>query len=559
MSSTVMCEAPEPKNNAKTPDKLEPRFRMQCIDGYVRQAGTSNLYRCEKKDNLYLWVNEPSLNCIPDPSKPGSTAVMCEAPEPKNNTKTPGKLESQFRMQCIDGYVRQAGTSNLYRCEKKDNLYLWVNEPSLNCIPDPSKPGSTAVMCEAPEPKNNTKTPGKLESQFRMQCIDGYVRQAGTSNLYRCEKKDNLYLWVNEPSLNCIPDPSKPGSTAVMCEAPEPKNNTKTPGKLESQFRMQCIDGYVRQAGTSNLYRCEKKDNLYLWVNEPSLNCIPDPSKPGSTAVMCEAPEPKNNTKTPGKLESRFRMQCIDGYVRQAGTSDLYSCEKKDNLYLWVNEPSLNCIPDPSKPGSTAADPSTLVSSAVTNTQAHTPAPNLTLSTSSTTVRSYCTTKGKTPSTSTTSGQTALTTTHTVPTTTGTVLHGTTMKEETSTNEITLSSFSTLTVRENQTTVSPRFTHSSINTTTTEANERNKAEFSVLTKNGIAAGTVLTLTVIAASAVGVFLWCRRSRQGAVSIPPEEMILQAPGSDKPLLDTPTTTSSCLSDSVQNPDSPPPLTV
>ncbi|XP_036433182.1 interleukin-15 receptor subunit alpha isoform X16 [Colossoma macropomum] len=400
------------------------------------------------------------------PSKPMSSTVMCEAPEPKNNAKTPDKLEPRFRMQCIDGYVRQAGTSNLYRCEKKDNLYLWVNEPSLNCIPDPSKPGSTAVMCEAPEPKNNTKTPGKLESQFRMQCIDGYVRQAGTSNLYRCEKKDNLYLWVNEPSLNCIPDPSKPGSTAVMCEAPEPKNNTKTPGKLESQFRMQCIDGYVRQAGTSNLYRCEKKDNLYLWVNEPSLNCIPDPSKPGSTAVMCEAPEPKNNTKTPGKLESQFRMQCIDGYVRQAGTSNLYRCEKKDNLYLWVNEPSLNCIPDPSKPGSTAADPSK---------------PGSTAADPSTLVSSA------------------------------------------------------------------------------EANERNKAEFSVLTKNGIAAGTVLTLTVIAASAVGVFLWCRRSRQGAVSIPPEEMILQAPGSDKPLLDTPTTTSSCLSDSVQNPDSPPPLTV
>ncbi|XP_036433186.1 interleukin-15 receptor subunit alpha isoform X20 [Colossoma macropomum] len=340
----------------------------------------------------------------------------------------------------------------------------------------PSKPMSSTVMCEAPEPKNNAKTPDKLEPRFRMQCIDGYVRQAGTSNLYRCEKKDNLYLWVNEPSLNCIPDPSKPGSTAVMCEAPEPKNNTKTPGKLESQFRMQCIDGYVRQAGTSNLYRCEKKDNLYLWVNEPSLNCIPDPSKPGSTAVMCEAPEPKNNTKTPGKLESQFRMQCIDGYVRQAGTSNLYRCEKKDNLYLWVNEPSLNCIPDPSKPGSTAADPSKPGSTAADPSK-----PGSTAADPSTLVSSA------------------------------------------------------------------------------EANERNKAEFSVLTKNGIAAGTVLTLTVIAASAVGVFLWCRRSRQGAVSIPPEEMILQAPGSDKPLLDTPTTTSSCLSDSVQNPDSPPPLTV
>ncbi|KAL6459847.1 hypothetical protein MHYP_G00316060 [Metynnis hypsauchen] len=270
------------------------------------------------------------------------------------------------------------------------------------------------------------------------------------------------------------------------------------------------------------------------------------PSTTVSPAVRCEAPEPPKHAKTPDKLKSSFRMQCIDGYVREAGTSNLYRCEEK----VWVNNPSLKCIPDPLKPTSTAGPTSTTL----TNTQTHTPAPNLTLSTSSTPVTTYCTTKGKTQSTSTTSGQTALTTTHTVPTTTGTFLHRTTTKEETTTNRNTLSSSSTLTIRENLTTVSPQFTHSSIKTTTTEVNGGNKAAMSDSTKNGIAAGTVLILTVAAASAAGVFLWCRRSRKREPN-PVEEMISPAPGSDKPLLELATRTS--FSDSVQTPDSLPTL--
>ncbi|XP_017552422.1 interleukin-15 receptor subunit alpha isoform X3 [Pygocentrus nattereri] len=315
------------------------------------------------------------------------------------------------------------------------------------------------------------------------------------------------------------------------------------------------------------------------------------PSMPVSSTVRCEAPEPPKNAKTPDKLESRFRMQCIDGYVRKAGTSNLYRCEEKNHAYLWVNLPSLTCIPDPLKPIPTAGPTST----ALTNTQAHTPAPNLTLSTSSAPVTTYYTTKGKTQSTSTTSGQTALTTTHTVPTTTGTFVHRTTTKEETTTNRNTLSSSSTLTIRENLTTVSPQFTHSSINTTTTVTNTQahtpapnltlstssapvttycttkgktqststtsevdgeSKAPVSDPTKNGIAAGTVLILIVAVASAVGVFLWCRRSRKRELN-PAEEMISPAPSSDKPLLELATSTS--FSDSVQNPDSLPTLIV
>ncbi|XP_017552425.1 interleukin-15 receptor subunit alpha isoform X5 [Pygocentrus nattereri] len=212
------------------------------------------------------------------------------------------------------------------------------------------------------------------------------------------------------------------------------------------------------------------------------------PSMPVSSTVRCEAPEPPKNAKTPDKLESRFRMQCIDGYVRKAGTSNLYRCEEKNHAYLWVNLPSLTCIPDPLKPIPTAGPTST----ALTNTQAHTPAPNLTLSTSSAPVTTYYTTKGKTQSTSTTS----------------------------------------------------------------EVDGESKAPVSDPTKNGIAAGTVLILIVAVASAVGVFLWCRRSRKRELN-PAEEMISPAPSSDKPLLELATSTS--FSDSVQNPDSLPTLIV
>ncbi|XP_042367095.1 interleukin-15 receptor subunit alpha isoform X2 [Plectropomus leopardus] len=70
------------------------------------------------------------------------------------------------------------------------------------------------------------------------------------------------------------------------CECPEPPRlNLTVPAgtcfKSGSSFRYQCIEGYVREAGTSNLIRCKKDDDgsAYWAPSRPTLNCKPDPKK----------------------------------------------------------------------------------------------------------------------------------------------------------------------------------------------------------------------------------------------------------------------------------------
>ncbi|XP_056311478.1 interleukin-15 receptor subunit alpha isoform X6 [Danio aesculapii] len=48
---------------------------------------------------------------------------------------------------------------------------------------------------------------------------------------------------------------------------------------LNSSIRIQCVAGYVRKAGTSNLIRCLKKHDKDKpsWISALSLVCIPDP------------------------------------------------------------------------------------------------------------------------------------------------------------------------------------------------------------------------------------------------------------------------------------------
>uniref|UniRef100_A0A3Q2P361 Interleukin-15 receptor subunit alpha n=1 Tax=Fundulus heteroclitus TaxID=8078 RepID=A0A3Q2P361_FUNHE len=127
----------------------EVRHRYSCIPGYVREAGTSDVIQCEEKDGTFQW-SEPTLKCIPDPRKPRSTSRVAkcrcsdihkvELAVPKDGCSD---TEERHRYDCIPGYVREAGTSNLIRCEEKDGTFQW-SEPTLKCIPDPKKPRSTS-------------------------------------------------------------------------------------------------------------------------------------------------------------------------------------------------------------------------------------------------------------------------------------------------------------------------------------------------------------------------------------------------------------------------------
>ncbi|XP_072530263.1 interleukin-15 receptor subunit alpha isoform X2 [Salminus brasiliensis] len=221
-----------------------------------------------------------------------------------------------------------------------------------------------------------------------------------------------------------------------------------------------------------------------------------------------EIPRQKNYGNTPPNISyeenARFRMPCIEGYLRRAGTSNLFRCQNKNtDYYIWENDPSLECIPDPRKLPISTDNPIT--------------------------------------------GQTAFTTTHTTAPTTGTSHHTplrTTTKEEesmTTANSITLSSSATLTVRENLTTVSSQSTSSSNTTTTTDTDTDTDTDFNTRTDPGtIAAGTVLLLIVVVASAAGILLWCRRFTVERTNPPP--------GSDQPLLNLATSLNSC-PDSVQ----------
>ncbi|XP_050963448.1 interleukin-15 receptor subunit alpha isoform X6 [Labeo rohita] len=174
----------------------------------------------------------------------------------------------------------------------------------------------------------------------------------------------------------------------------------------------------------------------------------------------CGRPDFPENTvfdpDLPRHVGARIRIQCKEGYVREAGTSNLYRCIEDKGKTIWRSSPRLQCIPDPKR------------TNVPTKTQR--PHQHFTSSTTGRTARVNTTVHGTVMPTTAT-GHIALTTTNEVvktrQTTSQSTLMSTTKEAESiTTNEITSTS-SSLTSREYITTTTTTTTTTSTSTTST--------------------------------------------------------------------------------------------
>nr|AAI63782.1 Unknown (protein for MGC:195175) [Danio rerio] len=96
-----------------------------------------------------------------------------------------------------------------------------------------------------------------------------------------------------------------------ICEPPEKALNTEPVTRnysLNSSIRIQCVAGYVRKVGTSNLFRCLKKHDKDKpsWTSALPLVCIPDPkNKRISLSVKTTANMTANSKVEPSFARSK--------------------------------------------------------------------------------------------------------------------------------------------------------------------------------------------------------------------------------------------------------------
>ncbi|XP_035531586.1 interleukin-15 receptor subunit alpha isoform X2 [Morone saxatilis] len=92
-----------------------------------------------------------------------------------------------------------------------------------------------------------------------------------------------------------------------QCPAIPQHSLTEPPGStclnINKTYRYKCVTGYVRKVGTSNLIRCQQKDDGLVKWTTANLQCIPDPKRtttkpPITTVTMGNNDIPHDSTIT---------------------------------------------------------------------------------------------------------------------------------------------------------------------------------------------------------------------------------------------------------------------
>ncbi|XP_067248409.1 interleukin-15 receptor subunit alpha isoform X2 [Chanodichthys erythropterus] len=236
---------------------------------------------------------------------------------------------------------------------------------------------------------------------------------------------------------------------------------------------------------------------------------------------FCRPPEIANTVPVHETypINKTIRLQCVEGYVRKAGTSNQIRCTEKDGKTLWDHILNFECIPDPRKPNVPKTHPTT---QHVTKTDPTTPhvtktetqMPHFTSSTTESTEIKISTVLGTSMPTTAT-GHITLTTTNEVVTTktrrttSQPTLKSTTKEAEsiTTTNEITSSTSSSFTSRDYMTATS---SHSSSSSFTTKTETKMEATFSNFTST--VSGVTSIIIICLAAAVFLLWWRWRHRE-----------------------------------------------
>ncbi|XP_035811481.2 interleukin-15 receptor subunit alpha isoform X2 [Amphiprion ocellaris] len=145
--------------------QIEERYRYQCVEGYVRKAGTSALTRCRGDDHGHLrWIT-PSLECIPDPNRPIPPTTPPPPPTPTPNiTATTTPTSRQTTWNTSVSVSEGGGTNSVEPTTHGEEDY---GTPT----PEKDKPMQNSTFSQRTASSSTTSPPGanKAATPTRLQ------------------------------------------------------------------------------------------------------------------------------------------------------------------------------------------------------------------------------------------------------------------------------------------------------------------------------------------------------------------------------------------------------